>query len=317
MVMSIKSNVQRQLIQCLITIVTFLIFASQSFAERKTIGVIMTGNIPYFIKMHQAFTAKLSEEGYGDVEILLQRPYPDPVSWSNAARKLIAVDVDIIVTYGAPATLAAVHEKTNIPIVYAGVPKPNTIGIAGKNITGAISNAPTSSLVRYLKRITSISNLGVLYSGSEEDSLKQVEELTRLSNELGFRIVKIDIKWLEDVKKIRTADRLDALFLTYSASVNMALDAIVDIAMARKLPTASILKGDDNSRVIITLSASPEEQGEIAAEKVIKILRGANPGTISPTNGKNIELIFNLKENTAMGFKIPMDIITEATKIIQ
>lgn len=315
MVMGIKSNVQRQLIQCLITIVTFLIFASQGFAERKTIGVIMTGNIPYYTKMHQAFITKLSDEGY-DVEILLQRPYPDPVSWSNAARKLIAVDVDIIVTYGAPATLAAVYEKTNIPIVYAGVPKPNTIGIAGKNITGAISNAPTSSLIRYLKKITSISKLGVLYSESEEDSLKQLEELTRLSNELGFRIVKINIKWLEDVKKIRTAE-LDALFLTYSASANMALDAIVDIAKARKLPTASILKGEDNSGVIITLSASPEEQGEIAAEKVIKILRGAHPGMISPTNGKNIELIFNLKENTAMGFKIPMDIVTEATKIIQ
>lgn len=316
MVMGIKSNVQRQLIRCLITIVTFLIFVSQGFAEKKTIGVIMTGNIPYYIKMHQAFITKLSSEGY-DVEILLQRPYPDPVSWSNAARKLIAVDVDIIVTYGAPATLAAVYEKTNIPIVYAGVPKPNTIGLAGKNITGAISNAPTSSLIRYLKKITSISKLGVLYSESEEDSLKQLEELTRLSNELGFRIVKINIKWIEDVKKIRTADKLDALFLTYSASVNMALDAIVDIAKANKLPTASILKGADNSGVIITLSASPEEQGEIAAEKVIKILRGAHPGTISPTNGKNIELIFNLKENTAMEFKIPMDIVTEATKIIQ
>lgn len=316
MVMSIKSNIQRQLIQCLIAIVTFLIFASQGFAERKTIGVIMTGNIPYYTKMHQAFITKLSSEGY-DVEILLQRPYPDPVSWSNAARKLIAVDVDIIVAYGAPAALAAVYEKTNIPIVYVGVPKPNTIGIAGKNITGAVSNAPTSSLIRYLKKITSISNLGVLYSESEDDSLKQLEELTRLSNELGFRIVKINIKWIEDVKKIRTADKLDALFLTYSSSVNMALDAIVDIAKANKLPTASILKGDDNSGVIITLSASPEEQGEIAAEKVIKILRGANPGTIPPTYGKNIELIFNLKENTAMGFKIPMDIVTEATKIIQ
>lgn len=316
MVMGIKSNIQRQFILCLITIVTFLIFASQGFAEKKTIGVIMTGNIPYYIKMHQAFITKLSDEGY-DVEILLQRPYPDPVSWSNAARKLIAVDVDIIVAYGAPAALAAVYEKTNIPIVYVGVPKPNTIGIAGKNITGAVSNAPTSSLIRYLKKITSISNLGVLYSESEDDSLKQLEELTRLSNELGFRIVKINIKWLEDVKKIRTADKLDALFLTYSSSVNMALDAIVDIAKANKLPTASILKGDDNSGVIITLSASPEEQGEIAAEKVIKILRGANPGTIPPTYGKNIELIFNLKENTAMGFKIPMDIVTEATKIIQ
>ncbi len=311
-------RVQRQLSLCLVAIVAFLIFASQGSAtDRKTIGVIMTGDIPYYAKMHRAFTAKLSREGYGNVEILLQKPYPDLISWSNAARKLVAVDVDIIVTYGASATIAAINEKTNIPVVYAGVHHPAAIGITGKNTTGSVAKVPTSSLFRYLKGITSISNLGVLYSELEKDCMKEVEELEALSRELGFKIVKINIKRPEDAKKIKTAGRLDALFLTSSASVNMALDPILDIARANRLPTASLLKGENNSGVIVTLSTSPEEQGELAAEKVIKILRGAHVGAISSSTGKDIELIFNLRENMSMGFKIPMDLVTEATKIVQ
>jgi len=313
--MTKKSKIQRRLILHLIVIVILLILIPQVFAAEKTIGVIMTGEISYYTKIHKAFTARLSREGY-DVEILLQKPYPDWISWSNAARKFIAIDVDIIVTYGGAASLAVIREKPGIPVVYAGVHNPTAIGIAGKNITGAIARVPTSSLIRYLKGITNISNLGVLYSEIEKDSLKQLEELEDISRDLGFKIVKINIKRPEDVKKIKNSGKLDALFLTCSASAYMALDTVLDIARAYKLPTVSVLK-EDNSGVIITLSANPEEQGEIAAEKVIKILRGANPDTIPPTNSKNIELIFDLKENMAMGFKIPMGLVTEATKIIQ
>jgi len=316
--MTVSSRIQRQLIICLAAIGVFLLSSLQVFAaEKRTIGVIMTGDIPYYAKMHKAFTTKLAKEGYGDAEILLQRPYPDLISWSNAARKLIAVDVDVVVTFGGPATLAVMNERTNIPVVFAGVHNPAAIGITGKNITGSMSKVPTSSVIRYLKGITPISNLGVLYSDIEKDSLKQVEEIENISKDLGFKTVKISIRWPEDVRKIKASGKLDALLLTCSASVNMALEGILDIAKANKLPTASVLKNDINSGVIITLSASPEEQGELAAEKVIKILRGANPNTLSQTSGKNIELIFNLKENMSIGFKIPMDLVTEATKIIQ
>jgi putative ABC transport system substrate-binding protein len=286
-------------------------------SEKKTIGVIMTGDIPYYAKMHKAFVSRLAKEGYGDSEILLQRPYPDLIAWSNAARKLIALDVGIIVTYGAPATLAAINERSNKPIIYAGVYNPDAIGVSGKNVTGAIAKVPISSLIRYLKGITSISNLGIIYSELEKDSSRQAAELDEIARELGFKAVKINIKMPEDVRKIKTMGRLDALFLTHSASVNMAIDSIVDFAKTNKIPTASALKGEQNSDIIITLSASPEEQGEIAAEKAVRILRGASAGSIATTNSKDIELIFNLKENMSMGFKIPMDLVTGATKIIQ
>lgn len=284
-------------------------------AEKWTIGVVMTANIPYYAKMHKAFLARLAREGFGNAEILLQRPSPDTISWSNAARKIIAVDADIIVTYGSPATIAAINENPNIPIVFTGVS--SSTNISGRKITGVTSKVPVSSLFRYLKGLSGISSLGVLYSESERDSVKQTEELASISKDLGFKIVRIDIRRLDDVKKIKTAGKLDALFLTNSAAVNLSLDSIIDIARVYKLPTASVLKGEYESGVIVTLSASPEEQGELAAEKVARIMRGGNPGAIPQTGGKDIELIFNMKEGMSLGFKVPMGLVTEATKIIQ
>jgi len=39
----------------------------------------------------------------------------------NAARKLSVAEVNVLVTYGAPATLAAIRETKSILIIFAGV----------------------------------------------------------------------------------------------------------------------------------------------------------------------------------------------------
>jgi putative ABC transport system substrate-binding protein len=53
------------------------------------------------------------------------------MSWVNAA-KLVAVGSDVIVSYGAPATLAVMNETSDMPIVFAGVYDPQSVGITGK-----------------------------------------------------------------------------------------------------------------------------------------------------------------------------------------
>ena len=119
----------------------------------KRIGVIMSGDIPYYGTMHETFVGELTTRlaDADRVEIVLQRPFPNPISWSNAARKLIAFDVDLIVTYGAPATQAVIHEKSSIPLIYAGVYEPERAGMTGNNVTGCGFKVPLSSIIRYFK----------------------------------------------------------------------------------------------------------------------------------------------------------------------
>ncbi|MGD1075152.1 MAG: ABC transporter substrate binding protein [Thermodesulfovibrionales bacterium] len=286
-------------------------------AAEKTIGVILPGDVPYYLDVHSIFLSILSKEGYaGKVGMIVQKPFPDPISLSNAARKLIALDVDVIVAYGAPATIAAAREKSRIPIVYAGIYDPLVPKIRARNIVGISSKLSVTSLLRYLRGLNDIAILGVLYSAGEEDSILQLRELLKLSQQYGFRIDAIDLKRPQDVKSALSGRKLDAIFITGSSIANMAAPAIMDFAREQKIPTAALLPLK-TSPATVTLAASSKEQGERIAEMVTKILNGTPPYRLKAESSSDVELIFNFKEAAAMGFRIPMELVTEATRLIQ
>ncbi|MDP2167346.1 MAG: ABC transporter substrate-binding protein [Thermodesulfovibrionales bacterium] len=293
-----------------------LVSAGTSGAE--TIGVIFSADMPYYQDIHSALVSRLKAEGYGErLKFLIQKPYPDTVSWSNAARKLIAADVDIIVTYGFSASLAALRERPNIPIVYAGAFEPLTDGRA-KNITGMYAKIPVSSVLRYLREAATVVNtLGVFYSSMEEDSVRQLDELQALSSKYGFEVQKFDVRRSADISSLLAGskNKSDAFFLTSSVLVNNALSTILNTARNEKIPTGSLLPRGEIA-ALITLTANPNEQGHGAAGKLIEILNGKSAANIPSSHSKDIELIFNMKEAREMGIRIPIDLVTEATKIL-
>lgn len=298
---------------------TFLVLALLglwiSSARAETVGVIITANVPYFQDMHDALAARLSREGYGDrVKFLIQRPFPDPVSWKNAARKLVAADVDIIVTYGSSATLAAVKEGAGKPVIFAGVYEPMVPGRKNK-CTGMYYKAPISSVLRYLKATTTIKTMGVLYSSFEDESVRQFSEISSLSAKFGFRVQGFDMRKTADTAAILSQNDADALFLTTSSLINTAFPAIIAMARNLKLPTGSLVTHGD-AIPLIALVADAKEQGQGAADKLIAIINGKPCESIPTSAGKDIELIFNMNEARELGIRIPVDLVTEATRLI-
>jgi len=285
-------------------------------AAQKTIGVIMTGNIPYYKDIQQSFTETLAAEGFGpgSVEMVVQTPSPEPMSWTNAARKLVAVGSDVIVSYGAPATIFVLNETSSIPVVFAGVYDPPAVGVAGKNATGISSKVPVSSLIKNLKSITNFSTLGVVFNDSEKDTVLQANDVKQLEGAYGFKSTRFNIKRASDSAKIAN---VDALLLTTGCAAMHCVSNIIGIARKAKVPTAATIAGGETSGVILTIAADPHEQGREAAKITAKVLRGARPSTIAIVQPKKIDVIINLKEATAMGLKVPFDLLTSATKVIK
>ena len=300
----------------LFLILFFLLFSFPVSAAEKTIGVLMTGSIPYYKEIQKTFAETLPAEGLGrgDVTVVLQSPNPEPMSWTNAARKLVAVGSDVIVCYGAPATLAVLHETSDIPVIFAGVYDPQSVGIAGKNVTGISSKVPVASVVKNLKTISNFSSLGVVYSDTEKDTILQANDVKQLEGSLGFRSVRFNIKRLSDISRI---SNVDALFLTTSCAAMHCVNNILGLARKGKIPTATTIGGGENSGVILTISANPQEQGREAARLVARVVKGAKPSSLPVEQPKKIDLIINLKEATEMGLKIPFDLLTSATKVIK
>lgn len=290
--------------------------AVQTYAAEKTIGVIMTGDIPYYKTIHKAFLEGLSAQGLGPgkVNIVFQTPAPDTMAWTNAARKLIAIEADVIVTYGASATLAVFHESSAIPLVFAGVYDPQALGISGKNTTGISSKVPVASVLKNLKGISNFSKLGIIYNDDEKDTIRQAEEIKGLEGQFGFQSVKFNIKRYGDAARI---SNVDALFITTSCSAMQCVDNVIGVARKAKMVTATSIGGGEERGIILTLAPSAVEQGKEAAERVGMILKGTKPAALPIAAAKKIELIINLKEVSAMDLKVPFDTLTSATKVIK
>lgn len=296
-----------------------LLGASAASAADKTIGVIMSGNMGFYQEVHKAFAGALVKEGFDHrkVDTLLQMPSPDPLSWANASRKLVVADVNVLMTYGAAAALAAIKETKSIPVVYAGVYDPVSIGVSARNITGISSKVPMTSLLKYLKKLMQFTKVAVIYNENEPDSVRQTEELIQLESQYGFQTVRMPIKKTDDARKLVFAGKADAVFISVSAAANEALDIIVKAAHGSKIPTISQTGGTAEKGVILSLAPSPIEQGETAARMAARLLKGASPSSIPPEVPKLVELVLNLKEANALGIKVPMDLVTDATRVVK
>jgi putative tryptophan/tyrosine transport system substrate-binding protein len=294
--------------------------ASRALAADKTVGVIMSGNIGYYQEIHRAFVGALVKEGfdYRKVDTLLQMPSPDPLSWTNAARRLAVAEVNVLVTYGAPAALAAIREAKGIPIIFAGVYDPMTVGIsARKNVTGISSTVPMTSLLRYAKKLMPFTKLVIVYNEQEPDSVRQANELTQHESQYGFQTVRMPVKRPEDAGKLVFTGKADVVFISVSAVVNVAIDVVMKSAHDAKVLTISQTGGAAEHGVILTLAPSATEQGAAAARLAARILRGEKPAGIPVELPKQVDLVLNLKEAGALGIKVPFDLITDATQVIK
>lgn len=305
-----KSAIRSVLVSLLIL---FMLGASSALAE--TVGVILSSGVSYYEQIHNALTDELARVGYsGRVKFIIQRPASNPISWGNAARKLIASDVDAIVVYGYGPTAAVLRERPDIPIIYAG----SFMQVSAKkaNVTGMYLKIPVLSVLRYLRASTSIGRLGVFYCSAEEDSVAQLMEIKASASKYGYSVDALDLMSAADISSfIATHSQSDAIFMTSSSVVNAAFNSILNFARNKKIPVGALMTFKDNG-ALVTLCGAPKEQGAGAASKLIEVLNGKKASNIPPTQGKDIELVFNMKEAREIGLKIPMELITEATRII-
>jgi len=302
-----------------ILLAAFFVFAAApGLHAEKRIGVIMTGDISFYREIHESFVTEMQKRytGTEKIEIILQRPFPNPISWSNAARKLIAFDVDLIMTYGSPATLAVLHEKSNIPLVYAGFYEPAHTALNKKNVTGCGFKIPLSSILRYFKRFKTINNIGIVFSSAEEDSVRQYETMQHLCSQQNIKTEKIDIRSRADLERIKAVNA-DAVFMTGSSVAHLWLDEIIASLDEKHIPVADIFPDESKSGVLMTLYQPAYSQGEMAAELAAQILLGKKPADLAAHVLRDTELVLNLVEAKYLGIDIPVQLLIEATRVIE
>ena len=294
------------------------------------IGLLNTGGAAtIFIA---TFMGKLGELGYLEGKnIVIERKFAEGNSerLKEFAADLVRQHVDVIVTIGTPAGIAAKQATRTIPIVFGAISDPVGVGLVtslarpGGNATGNSLMAPELSAKRLeiLRTLApGISRFAILWDSSNPGMAARVRE-TEIAADRSR--VLLHIVGPRNLDELETAfaellnQRPDALLVTTEAFTRQHLARILDFANRNKIPAMF----EDSSYVeaggLMSYGPDYEEVFRTAAVFVSKILKGAKPADLPIEQPTKFQLIINLKTAKTLAIEIPPTLLAMADRVIE
>lgn len=306
-------------------IFAFVIGLGGAAAEAKMLGIIYPESCGFYDAGTEAFKTYLGGNGFGPdkLEIFVQKPAADPMSWTNALRKFAAVDADLIVVWGDALLQTACREKIKTPILfgYALEPGLNPCARSASNPSGSAAgvtaHTPLQTLLAKARLMTDFKTVGVLTLPDDKVSLAMVDELKPLGSEFGFTVTILPVAKRDEAAAVFKDAPAPGLFLLPGCPlVAGQMEELLGIAAQKKIPTISLLPPRTGSAPLLSLYANPEEEGRLLGEQAVQILKGGKP-TVPVLTPKRIELEINLPLAKQLGVKVPMALLESATRIIK
>ena len=283
-----------------------------------------------------AFRQGLRERGYVEGEsFLIEYRSADghDERFPALATELVRLKVDVILTRGTPAALAAKHATGTIPVIITGVGDPVGQGVVaslarpGANVTG-LSAAVTDvypKRVQLLKELVpKAARIAVLFNMSNPALPSQWKEVEKATRSLGLEPQLLDVRKVEDLEPAFDAairQRADALVVGIDTLTQANQRRIVDLATRRRLP--AMYASTEFTGGLISYGVNYPEMYRRAAGVAHKIFRGAKPADLPVEEPTAFELVINSKTARTLGLTIPpalllrADTVTEAPNLGQ
>jgi putative ABC transport system substrate-binding protein len=245
------------------------------------------------------------------------------------ASGLVQAKVDLIVTSGTPAALAAKQATGSIPIVMAISAYPERMGLAeslshpGGNITGLSHAAPevAGKRLQLLKQLAPKTvRIAVLGNAASTIDVLAFRETQVAAAALGLELQRIDARTPDEhaaAFAAVTASRVDAMHVVGNPANFKNAQAIADFALRSRLPSSYEERAFALVGGLLSYAASYPDLYFRAATYVDKILKGAKPGELPIQHPTKLELVINLKTATALGLTIPPPLLLQADEVIQ
>ena len=245
------------------------------------------------------------------------------------ATELVKLNVDVIVTNGTPAGLAAKNATSTIPIILAANSDPVGVGLVaslarpGGNVTGTSLMAPDLSAKRLeILRATapSLSRIAILWDSSNPGMIQRVREAEIAADQAHVLLRTVGPRNLDELEVAfgeLARERPDALLVTTEAFTRLHLGRILEFANANRLPAMY----EDGTYVEAgsLMSYGPDYRAMFrrAAVLVDKILKGAKPADLPIEQPTTFDLVINIKAAQAIGLDLPANLLARADRVIE
>ena len=249
------------------------------------------------------------------------------------AKELVDRGVDVIVTVGTPTVLAAKRATAKIPIVMTGSNDPVEKGLVaslahpGGNVTG-FTHTPGPEFagkgLQLLKDAApNISRVAILADSEGNLWEQRPQGLSSAAKDLEVTLLVHDFNGVKSETEFNSIlskgveERADALFV-YPTFVNNKYEkAIIDFALANRLPSMCQNISFVERGALLYYYTDWLELRRRAAGYVDKIFKGAKPGELPVEQPSRFEFIVNLKTAHALGLTIPLSLLDFADKVIE
>ena len=292
------------------------------------IGVLASQLLPPL----QRFERKLREYGYVEgqnVRFVPRFAEGRDDLYPAMAAELVALPVDLIVTWGTPAALAAKQATSSIPIVMGAIGDPVSVGIVSNlarpngNITGfAAQNVDLEGkrlellkdLLPHLSRVAMLANAANPMVDASLRTLRPAAEQLRIKIDIfdarGSTEIETALQRLNDARPDGVLVAPDLLLLTQRTEIAAALAKY-------RLPAVYPFREYAGVGGLMIHGANLSILFERAAGYVDRILKGAKPADLPVQLATEFGLIINLRTASTMGLAIPPVLIARADEVIE
>ena len=297
-------------------------------AGRPIIGVVQVSSLIQLDEAREGFYKALADSGFVrdvNVTFLERNAQGDIPTLSLIMREFVQNRATQVATISSIATQTAMKVITDRPIVFGGVANPYVIGAGTSptshraNVTGAEIPLPVdSALALAHEAFPNVTTWGTLYDPADPFAEHYLGMAKREAAVLKLQLVTTAATSPQDIApgvQALRAQGVGGIMQIPSVMIGGGYSALVKQARESGIPVVSSNTGYQGSP--LALGASFYDNGYAQGLLMIRILRGASPGSLPFSKSANPKLVVDLGAAADFGVTIAANIVARANQVIR
>ncbi|MBF0714212.1 ABC transporter substrate-binding protein [Gemella sp. GH3] len=291
------------------------------------VGVLQLLSHPALDSIYKGFEDEMKNQGYEvgkNLKLDLQNAQGDQSNLATMSEKLVSEKNDVIVAITTPSALSLSNVTKDIPIIMGGVTYPVEAGLIkseekpGTNVTGVSDRTPLDQQLSLMKDILpNMKKLGIIYTSSEDNSMKQAEQAKELAESLGLEVVVKTISNTNDIQQVTEvlASSVDAIYVPIDNTVASAMSTVVKITDSYKVPVFPSADTMVKDGGVLAIGVDQYNIGVETAKVVVDILKGQEAANKSIVFANEGIIYLNEEKAKELNIIIPEHIKNKAQVI--